>query len=73
MCEESSVIEEPANESKAWLERFEDRLDRVVELLRDLQAGPADNATTAAAEAHVRMRLEALATRLRQRERQRDS
>ena len=59
------MVDEPANESKAWLGRFEDKLDQMVGLLRELQGGPADDATAADTAAHVRLRLNALAARLR--------
>ena len=55
------MVDEPANESKPWLNRFEDKLDRVVGLLRDLQGDAAHDA----AAADVRLRLDALAARLR--------
>jgi hypothetical protein len=65
------VVDEPANESKAWLNRFEDKLDQVVDLLRDLKSGPADGATATDTTDHVRLRLNALAARLRLMERRR--
>ena len=65
------MVDESADWSKVWLSRVEDKLESVVESLRDLQAGPADGAITAATEIDVRMRLEALAVRLQQLERQR--
>jgi hypothetical protein len=65
------VVDESADWSKVWLSRVEDKLDSVVELLRDLRAGPGDDALTAAAEIDVRRRLEALAVRLQQLEKQR--
>ena len=67
---ERSVVDESADWSKKWLSRVEDKLDSVVELLRDLQGGPTDGLVTAT-EVDVRMRLEALAVRLQQLERQR--
>jgi len=70
-AKESPVVDEPADLSKVWLSRVEDKLDSVVELLRDLQAGPAADASTAAINGHVRLRLEALAVRLEKLERQR--
>jgi hypothetical protein len=70
---ESSVVDESADRSKVWLSRVEDKLDSVIELLRDLQAGNAADAVAAATNTHVRMRLQALAVRLQQIERQRRS
>ena len=65
------MVDESADRSRVWLSRVEDKLDSVVELLRDLQGGPADDAVTAATNLHVQVRLEALAVRLQELERQR--
>lgn len=65
------MVDKPANESKAWLGRFEDRLDQVVELLRNLKAGSSLNPAADTTEPQVRRRLDALAARLQQMERQR--
>jgi predicted trehalose synthase len=54
-----------------WLERFEDRLDQVVELLRELKAVSSVNPSARATEPQVRRRLDALAERLRLMERKR--
>lgn len=60
----SSVVDEPVDEAKPWLDRFEDKLDQVVGLLRELKGG-ADKATADDTTEHARLRLNALAARLR--------
>lgn len=70
VAQESSVVDEPEDLPKAWLSRFEDNLDRMVGLLRELQS-EADSATANDTAAHVRLRLDALAARLQLMERRR--